>query len=207
MYTDASPHDYLQCVICLELAKNAVECESCGNIYCEMCDKSLKKRECPTCKKVDFKVRPSFVARRMIGAMPMACPNECGAKSTVGNIADHLKKCPNKKYQCKECYDFPSVVKGEFIQHLTKKHEGKLIDLFDKEKQGSEEEQKRSVGASAAPIMPDFDRVAKMKHMNGTYARLGESGKYYCGLRLGTRCACCDGFCGTTSGCNCFECM
>ena len=36
-------------------------------------------------------------------------------------------------------------------------------------------------------------------------ARLGENGKYYCGARH--ECACCNGFCGLTNGCNCDACM
>ncbi|XP_049844846.1 E3 ubiquitin-protein ligase HERC2 [Schistocerca gregaria] len=40
----------------------------------------------------------------------------------------------------------------------------------------------------------------------GVMARKGESGHYYCGLRVLT-CACCDGVCGPQSGCNCGACQ
>ncbi|KAK9747383.1 Regulator of chromosome condensation (RCC1) repeat [Popillia japonica] len=40
----------------------------------------------------------------------------------------------------------------------------------------------------------------------GVTARKGELGKYYCGLRVLT-CACCDGICGPTNGCNCQPCQ
>ncbi|XP_049884481.1 probable E3 ubiquitin-protein ligase HERC2 isoform X2 [Pectinophora gossypiella] len=39
----------------------------------------------------------------------------------------------------------------------------------------------------------------------GVTAKLGDSGKYYCGLRILT-CTCCDGLCGPHSGCACAPC-
>ncbi|CAG9110132.1 unnamed protein product [Plutella xylostella] len=39
----------------------------------------------------------------------------------------------------------------------------------------------------------------------GVTSRLGDSGKYYCGLRILT-CTCCDGLCGPHSGCACAPC-
>ncbi|KAJ2946601.1 hypothetical protein O0L34_g12657 [Tuta absoluta] len=39
----------------------------------------------------------------------------------------------------------------------------------------------------------------------GVTAKLGDSGKYYCGLRILT-CTCCDGLCGPHSGCACGPC-
>ena len=33
------------------------------------------------------------------------------------------------------------------------------------------------------------------------------SGKYYCGSKLEIRYNCCDGNCGTDTGCNCSSCM
>ena len=38
-------------------------------------------------------------------------------------------------------------------------------------------------------------------------ARIGQYGKYYCGGRLEGNCTCCDGYCGTDTGCNCRACM
>lgn len=35
---------------------------------------------------------------------------------------------------------------------------------------------------------------------------IGETGKYYCGLRL-LSCTCCNGYCGPTDGCNCTACQ
>lgn len=52
------------------------------------------------------------------------------------------------------------------------------------------------------------DRIAATRNDFGRRARLGSTGKYYCGGRLdGPRCACCNGQCGPSNGCNCSACM
>lgn len=127
-----STHDFLTCVICLDFAKDAMECEACNNIMCEACIKDLKKRECPSCRKVQFNYKPNILARRMIGSMPCDCPNKCGEKSTIGNLEVHLKKCKNRIFQCggvEEC-KFEGHLE-QFIQHITTDHQGKLLEMFD----------------------------------------------------------------------------
>lgn len=51
--------------------------------------------------------------------------------------------------------------------------------------------------------MIKFDRVCTTKNDKGRIARLGETGKYYCGGDLEGHCNCCNGECGPTNGCNC----
>jgi hypothetical protein len=46
-----------------------------------------------------------------------------------------------------------------------------------------------------------------MVNEKGRQARLGISGKYYCGGPLDTNCNCCNGYCGMDDGCNCSACM
>ncbi|KAL0895990.1 hypothetical protein ABMA27_011981 [Loxostege sticticalis] len=50
-----------------------------------------------------------------------------------------------------------------------------------------------------------FDAGKGLVNSAGVTAKLGESGKYYCGLRILT-CTCCDGLCGPHSGCACPPC-
>ena len=58
----------------------------------------------------------------------------------------------------------------------------------------------------ASPIFDD--RLERTRNKFNRYARLGSSGKFYCGGRLdGPRCVCCDGGCGPSNGCNCSGCM
>ncbi|CAF4059619.1 unnamed protein product, partial [Rotaria sordida] len=50
--------------------------------------------------------------------------------------------------------------------------------------------------------------LKKTLNNRGRYARLGSTGKFYCGGTLdGSQCSCCNGKCGPTSGCNCSSCM
>ncbi|CAH0722311.1 unnamed protein product, partial [Brenthis ino] len=50
-----------------------------------------------------------------------------------------------------------------------------------------------------------FDARNGLVNGAGITAKLGDSGKYYCGLRILT-CTCCDGLCGPHSGCACTPC-
>jgi hypothetical protein len=65
------------------------------------------------------------------------------------------------------------------------------------------------VEASATSNSPIFDdRLERTRNKFGRYARLGSSGKFYCGGELdGPRCSCCNGRCGPSNGCNCSGCM
>ena len=50
--------------------------------------------------------------------------------------------------------------------------------------------------------------IEKRVNSRGYEARFEKSGKYYCGKNLdGSKCKCCNGYCGPTSGCNCSGCM
>ena len=52
------------------------------------------------------------------------------------------------------------------------------------------------------------NRIEATHNMFGRVARLGASGKFYCGGQLdGFRCRCCNGQCGPGTGCNCSGCM
>ena len=179
---------------------------------CEQCVKDLKKKECPACRKQNFTVKPSVLARRMIGSMPQVCPNECGTTSTIGNMSDHLKKCLNRVLQCAKCA-FEGK-KADFLAHLTKDHEQILLESFDKHIKKDEEEKKATLqnpaqhlGSQMAQMNLEFDRIGRAVNDAGRQARLGQSGKYYCSGRLEGKCICCDGQCGPTNGCNCNSCM
>ncbi|XP_048005438.1 probable E3 ubiquitin-protein ligase HERC2 [Leguminivora glycinivorella] len=50
-----------------------------------------------------------------------------------------------------------------------------------------------------------LDASAGLLNKAGITAKLGDNGKYYCGLRILT-CTCCDGLCGPHSGCACGPC-
>ena len=64
------------------------------------------------------------------------------------------------------------------------------------------------LGACNNPEAQNMDRIATARNDNGHTARLGRTGKYYCGKRLDVAyCRCCNGYCGPNAGCNCSACM
>ena len=74
--------------------------------------------------------------------MPQVCPNDCGTTSTVGNMVDHLRKCPNSLHNCSLC-EF-TAKRAEFLQHLVEKHEQRLVEDFDKNLKKNVEEEKKT---------------------------------------------------------------
>ncbi|CAF4049225.1 unnamed protein product [Rotaria sordida] len=66
-----------------------------------------------------------------------------------------------------------------------------------------------SLSTSTNEITSVFDnRLERTLNSRGQYARLGNTGKFYCGGTLDERrCNCCNDICGPTSGCNCSACM
>lgn len=65
-----------------------------------------------------------------------------------------------------------------------------------------------AASASASPSSTFDDRLERTRNKFGRFARLGSSGKFYCGGKLdGQRCSCCNGTCGPSNGCNCSGCM
>lgn len=117
----------LDCVICLEVATEAMECQECACIMCKMCSIDLKS--CPLCRKTKT-IKESAFARKMINNMPSEC-KQCGFKATICDLKYHQVKCPLREIRCgyKEC-----TFKGihlDFIQHISAYHEKALIDYFD----------------------------------------------------------------------------
>lgn len=92
--------------------------------------------------------------------------------------------------------------KEDFLQHIITAHEPMLMKYMSKE---LFEEEKTPVAPQ--PVGYNLDRIQAVRNEAGHRSRIGDNGKYYCGNRLNTDCSCCDGFCGTTNGCNCVACM
>ncbi len=46
------PPDELVCLICLEVARDPLQHEACGKLFCKKCiDKHGKKKSCPNCRE------------------------------------------------------------------------------------------------------------------------------------------------------------
>ena len=188
----SSMEEFLTCPICLDVAVDAFESECCSKVYCGACLKT-KYKDCPTCRHSPFALKPNLVVRKMVNSLPVDCA--CGTKVMRGNLKDHLTLCPQTIHKCSfNCCTFEDKT-DNFLNHIQENHRKDLISIFT----GGENHQN--------PNKKELDPIITRRNSKGRKARLGESGKYYCG---GTGCndiGCCDGSCGPTNGCNCAACM
>ena len=178
----------LKCCICLDIAKDAVETTCCFQVNCQQCMSNLE--ECPICR-AELTVKPSMVVRRIIGRLPVTCPNKgCNFQTTRSDLDQHCMKCEFQIFECPSRDCGFSGSKRSFADHLASAHTTALVlnhkQLFEK--------------------TTVTDRIKTVVTNRGN-VRLGATGKYYCAGPLNGQCTCCDGNCGTGNGCNCLECM
>jgi hypothetical protein len=119
----------LICPVCLLYCEDAMHCVNCNKVFCQNCITSNNKFiPCPLCRKnVNFS--ESKLARRMIGTLPVTCPNACPDNLTREYLKSHLVKCPNRRLKCKLCKTEHS--KEDFVNHLVNEHSYNLIEDYD----------------------------------------------------------------------------
>ncbi len=86
----ALPEEDLHCPIDFELPKEAVECSSCHNIFCQQC--VSRQQFCPICKVTPGKFIPNIPVRRMVERIRVRCPN-CNYVCARGELNIHAKYC------------------------------------------------------------------------------------------------------------------
>ena len=185
----------LKCPVCLDLCEDPIETGCCHKLLCKSCMEKLENK-CVYCRR-ECNITASVIAKRMINSLPHTCEH-CQSKISRGDKIEHALKCGKIPIVCPVC-KIKNNKETIFI-HLTENHKEELmknlntfIDSFNVEN---------------ASVRKDKISINSQKNGNGLMARLGESGKYYCGAGLdGARCYCCDGFCGLSNGCNCLSCM
>lgn len=173
----------LECGICREIADDAIETTCCHQIFCTSCLGQLQNRKCPFCRKENFQSVESHFARRLIKELPTKC-QFCEQEMTRGNLHDHQIRCPSRTFECPAPNCNHSSKRSEFIEHLVNIHGDKLTKnaaaLFREN-----------------PVTPLSDNrtdpICTKRNANGKEARLGETGKYYCGGSLNYTCDCCNG--------------
>lgn len=71
--------DILCCLICTEIAYDALECSSCSSILCRICHSDFIKsyKSCLTCRKNTI-FKPSIMLRKIICNIKSECPLNCG---------------------------------------------------------------------------------------------------------------------------------
>jgi hypothetical protein len=191
--------NFLLCCVCQELSLEPMECSNCNNIICNPCFLTLKKKDCPICRKENFEVKLNQVVKRMISIITVNCPNNCNEQIEMGNLSKHKLICVNRNFSCKiENCGFEGT-KEKFKEHIVSTHADQLLIDFEKAE--------KPIIKISNDNTSNNNLIGKTTNEFGKTSRLGATGKYYCGGKLTVKCGCCDGYCGTTDGCNCSACM
>jgi hypothetical protein len=181
--------DSLKCVVCFEISRDAVECLTCGNIFCRMCVYNIK---CPLCRSHSA-YKDSYFARKIIECMPIKC-EFCSETTTKGKVQEHLDKCQGRNYKCKNVKCSFEGKREAFLKHIEESHQSEILNDFD-----------------ANPSNLINNRVYNLFNARinavGKPAVRGYSGKFYCGEKSDITCGSCDGNCGPSNGCQCTDCM
>ena len=94
----------LTCPICLNIVWNPVECNECGNIFCEYCAKKISnsyRSYCPICKKI-FVTRQSKGLKKILSKIRIKCPYRfCKKNPQYFDYVKHLEDCDYRLYHCK----------------------------------------------------------------------------------------------------------
>ena len=181
-----SIEDSLNCFYCFEILVNPIETLCCFNTCCE--EHASLFTECPICRNYPLKFSPSVQLRKIIGNLHFVC-QYCSYNTTRGEYTVHDKKCLEKPITCNVCE--AKVPKSKSLAHVATNHPQEILAVYFGKAQAQEE--RKSVERDCINL--------------SVRARIGKTGKYYCGKRLDPPCDCCDGFCGRSSGCNCVDCM
>jgi len=164
-------------------------------------------------KRTNCVFERSIFARKLISTIETKC--DCGYKCTYGDLDEHKKKCGQSIIKCPVEKCSHNIEKLDMLKHISKLHSDQLLNRFDsilqifKSDNNSIVKTKPTTATNANAAARNYNfSIDKQVNRFGSYARLGSNGKYYCGKRLdGPDCVCCDGYCGTHSGCNCSGCM
>ena len=183
--------DAFECPICYEIADDAVETSCCHQLFCDKCLKCVET--CPLCRK-KFKVSPNFSIRRIIGTLKVNC-EYCHEEYARSDLKHHVHLCPLRNdLLCNKSGCTFKGSKDAVINHFIACH----INYILKDPRDD----------SSVPA--GDDDLISIKRVSGSsrLARLGATGKYYCGGMLSSsHPRCCDGRCGVENGCNCVHCM
>lgn len=79
----------LECPICKDIARNAVETSCCHHIFCAQCIGRVDT--CALCREL-FTTTPNYTIRRIIEAIPQECP-QCTKSIARSDIRAHKNGC------------------------------------------------------------------------------------------------------------------
>ena len=106
---EETPQDWLQCIVCRELACNPQQTLCCGQTLCYECtDKwSKQSNSCPHCRSEPFEVVADPRSERYIAGLTSFCPNVsigCKWRGSLKKVEKHMKtECPCENVHCTKC--------------------------------------------------------------------------------------------------------
>ena len=100
--------DWLQCIICQELANEARITACCAKTLCWSCHQKCLinfNKKCPYCRQMGCKSTEDFRARQRIQTLMTYCPNmECQWKGFLKDVCTHTARdCQFEKVFCHQC--------------------------------------------------------------------------------------------------------
>ena len=121
-----------QCGNCLDVAKEAVETDCCGQLFCQDCLTPLEGQPCPRCQTDPIAFRPNMFARAAIDKARIPCPNGCPELVTSGSLPCHLENCEKRIYTCcgPDC-EFTGD-RDELCKHLAAEHARHLAKSMER---------------------------------------------------------------------------
>ena len=127
----------------------------------------------------------------------LICPT-CKSEVLYKEVEDHTLSCSSFIRKCNVPNCNFSASNDEFLSHVLSSHMKEFIKSFDS-----------NFSSSLSDDKPKNieDPIKATTNSQGRKARLGSSGKFYCGGKLNGSCTCCNGNCGPGNGCNCGPCM
>lgn len=199
----------LECSMCTRHPKNAVETLCCSQVTCKNCADSVRSnaqgsRSCPLCGE-DLKTFPVKGAlKRIIDNVSIECENGCGVTITLAEVEQHEKVCFKKILMCKFCDSY--ISRANFVEHLSTDHSSELTETCSTGGKSELIASEHLVDTTAS-LENTMDLLRPRINSTGKYAKLGETGKFYCQSRIEFACQCCNRQCGPDSGCNCIGCQ
>lgn len=108
-----------QCKICFELVEKAIECDLCGQFFCEKHVPELTN--CAFCRS-PLQFRESRALRRLVNELPIDCIY-CKKVFTIGDIEVHHNHCLERPPVCgdNKC-KYQTLNKEDALHHLIEAH-------------------------------------------------------------------------------------
>ena len=116
--------DELLCVICTDPFRSPVNCNDCGQTFCEECIREVSRGRgsCPICRKrnVDYPRVISRALRNQLDRLLVQC-SLCDEKNIQrGNFPDHLSiQCPKQLVSCPDKCQWKGC-REDLCEHLVK---------------------------------------------------------------------------------------